>query len=167
MRAIRSRTNSSGARTSLIGSLLGHAASRSCLSNLRTCLPKAYSTIISTGEAELRAFLGACRRQMSSRSARPGLFVPGPIERRHSPADREELALRVRLAGDAVAELVEERALEILGEQHAGVAERERRPLRELARQLPCPVEEPVLRKHLADGSPFERFLRVQLLPRE
>jgi hypothetical protein len=38
----------------------------------------------------------------------------------HSPTDRKELALRVRLAGDAVAQLVEESALEILGEQHAG-----------------------------------------------
>src|SRR4029453_3293264 len=99
------------------------------------------------------------------RSVRPGLLVPGAIERRHASSNREELALRVHLAGDAVAQLVEQRALEILGKQHAGVAQNERRTLGELARQLPRPVEEPVLGQHLVDGSPFERLLRRELLP--
>ena len=76
-------------------------------------------------------------------SVRPGLLVPGPIERRHAAADREELALRIRLAGEAMAQLVEECALEVLGEQHARVAEREGRALGQLARQLPRAVEEP------------------------
>src|SRR5919197_4717840 len=103
----------------------------------------------------------------ASRSIRPGLLVPGAIERPHSPTDWEELALRICLAGDAVAQLVEECALEILGEQHTGVAEREGRPLRQLARQLPRPVEEPVLGKNLVDGSPFERLPSAQLLSGE
>src|SRR5262249_45153138 len=100
-------------------------------------------------------------------SVRPRLLVPGTIERRHASAYREELALRIHLAGNAVAQLIEERALEILGEQRAGVAQNERRSLGELARQLPRPVEEPVLGKHLVDGSPFERLPRRELLPRE
>src|SRR5262249_18291060 len=99
------------------------------------------------------------------RSVRPGLLVPGAIERRHSPADREELALRVHLAGDAMAQLIEERALETVGEEHAGVSQNERRSLGEVTRQLPRPAEEPVPRKHLVDGSPFERLPRRELLP--
>src|SRR4029078_4353229 len=86
-------------------------------------------------------------------SVRPRLLVPGTIERGHSPTDRKELALRVLIAGDAVPQLVEECALEILGEQHPGVAERERRPLRELTRQLPRAVEEPVLGENLLNVS--------------
>src|SRR5262249_46208796 len=98
-------------------------------------------------------------------SIRPGLLVPGAIERRHTSAHREELALRIHLAGDAVAQLIEECALETVGEEHAGVSQNERRSLGELARQLPRPVEEPVPGKHLVDGSPFEGLLRRELLP--
>src|SRR5262249_1713336 len=94
-------------------------------------------------------------RSPSPGSVRPGLPVPRAIERLHASPDREELALRVHLAGDAVAQLIEERALETVGEEHAGVTQNERRTLGELARQLPRPVEEPVPGKHLVDGSPF------------
>src|SRR5262249_4644845 len=124
--------------------------------NWRTSLPPAYSTTTIIDDTPGRG-----------RSVRPGLLVPGTIERRHSPTDRKELSLRVRLAGDAVPQLVEERALQGLREQHAGVAKRQRRPLRQLARELPCPIEEAILGKHLGDGSPLERFAGTQLLPRE
>src|SRR5262245_62461365 len=100
-------------------------------------------------------------------SVRPGRPIPGAVERPHSPTDREELALRIHLAGDAMAQLIEERALETVGEEHAGVSQNERRSLGELAPQLPRPVEEPVPRKHLVDGSPFERLLGRELLPRQ
>src|SRR5262245_44539283 len=104
---------------------------------------------------------------LDPRSIRPRLLVPSAIERRHSATNREELALRVHLARDAVIQLVEECALEILSEQHAGVAQREGRPLRQLARQLPRAVEQPVLGKHFTDRSPFKRFSGAQLLPGE
>src|SRR5262245_43766579 len=106
----------------------------------------------------------SCMLSSRPRSVRPGLPVPRAIERLHAAPDREELALRVHLAGDAVAQLIEERALETVGEEHAGVTQNERRTLGELARQLPRPIEEPVPGKHLVDGSPVERLLRRQLL---
>src|SRR5262245_56390002 len=109
---------------------------------MRTRLPCAYSMVSFGGE-------GHCDYPGS---VRPRLLVPGAVERLHSATDREELALRIRLPSDAVGQLAEECPLEILGEQHAGVAQREGRALRELARQLPRPIEEPILRKHLADG---------------
>src|SRR5262249_33237175 len=172
MRATRSRMKSAGARTSLIASSWHepHPGLGPRFPSLRTCLPLSYSMIVLCGEAQFPPRQSTeCAATAGSEpgSVRPGLLVPGPIERLHSPADREELALRVRLAGDAVAQLVEEGTLEILGEEHAGVAQRERGPLRQLARQLPGAIEEPFLGKHLVDRSPFERLLRGQLLPRE
>src|SRR5262245_60673731 len=68
-------------------------------------------------------------------SVRPRLLVPRTVERFHSAADREELALRVHLASDAMVQLVEERAFEILREQHTGVTQRQGWTLHQLARQ--------------------------------
>src|SRR5262249_16006886 len=59
-------------------------------------------------------------------SVRPGLPIPRAVERPHSPPDREELALRIHLARDAMAQLIEKRALETVGEEHAGVSQNER-----------------------------------------
>src|SRR5262245_35080747 len=136
MRVTKSRMNSSGARTSVIVS-----SSHQPCPGWWSCLPE------------------------SMPSVRPGLPIPRAVERSHSPTDREELALRIHLAGDAMAQLIEERALETVGEEHAGVSQNERRSLGDLARQLPRPVEEPVPGKHLVDGSPFECLLRRELLP--
>src|SRR5262249_6710038 len=91
------------------------------------------------------------------RSVRPGLLVPGAIERRHSPADREELALRVHLAGDAMAQLIEERALETVGEEHAGVSQNEWRSLGGFTRPPPRPAGEPVPGEHPVDRLPVQR----------
>ena len=76
---------------------------------------------------ELLLDAGHCRAPSSVLSALacavhavgPGLLVPWPVERLHLAAEREERALRVGLAGQAVAELVDERPLERVGEQLA------------------------------------------------
>ena len=100
-------------------------------------------------------------------SVGPGLLVPRRVERFHLAAEREERALRVRLAAEAVAELVEERALERVGEQLTGVAQRQRRPLDQFAGVLPGPVEQLVLGQHLVDHAPLLGLLGAELLARQ
>ena len=97
-------------------------------------------------------------------TVRPGFLVPRPIEWRHLAAEREERALRVRLAPQPVAELVDERALERIGEELSGVAQRQRRALDQFAGVLPSPIQHLVFREHLIDHAPLLGLVRAELL---
>src|SRR4051812_13830049 len=103
----------------------------------------------------------------TDRSVGPGLLVPGTVEPAHPSPLGKELPLRVRLARQPVTQLVEEGALEVLGEQLARVSQHQWRPPGEITRDLPRTLDELLLRHHLRDDAPLQRLLCAQFLPHE